>query len=162
MGKKKSKKIDIISVVIFAVLLVALAMTIVGICIDWTTSEIFSIKGSSTLSELLESQKKLVDLGADPNSAFNTNVAFSIMTVIFTGFTAIAFAAKLFVKNKIVKLVTLICAALTIVSAVIAISTVYSYLSDINTGISVGAGPWLLFVFGVLGGAAGAVGALKK
>ncbi|MDE7300862.1 MAG: hypothetical protein K2N47_01700 [Clostridia bacterium] len=161
MGKK-SKKIDIISIVIFAVLIVALAMTIVGICIDWTTSEIFNVKGSSTLSELLESQKKLVDMGADPNTTFNTNAAFSIMTIIFTGLTTIAFAAKLFVKNKMVKFVTLILAALSIVCAVVAISTIYSYLSDLKTGISVGAGPWLLFAFGVLGGAAGVVGALKK
>ncbi len=163
MANKKSK-IDILSIVLFSALVVALALTIVGICIAWTSTTVEIVQTTTTtatLGEMLDAQKKLVEAGFEADATLNTNAAFSIMTVIFTGLTALAFALKLFTKNKIVKFVTLICAALTIVCAIVALSTVYSLIGDSSSTVP-GAGAWLLFIFGIVGGASGIVGALKK
>lgn len=182
MGKKKSKKFDIISIVIFAVLVVALAMTIVGICIAWTKSVSAtdlgggsSSQSTNTLTAWLNSQSEKTANGGEPISGLNVNVAFAIMTVIFTGLTAIAFCANKFSGIKALKFVLLGCGLLALACGVVTIITGYTFTNGLaNGGLSWGgvnfgsvksspaAGLWLLSISGIVGGAAGAVGALKK
>lgn len=165
MTKKKIGKFDLVSIVLLAVLVVALVLTIVGICIGW-------VKSSSTfVGQTGSSSSTLSDWLGVEDSGIATNAAFAILTVIMTGLTAIAYAAGLFFKNRIVRLVTLVVAVLALACGVVTIITAYTFVNQfgsINGGAflsasaSVDAGPWLVFAFGVVGAIAGVVGAIKN
>ncbi len=151
----KKKKLSLVTLNVFAVLIVAVIMTIVGICIAWTATK----NTSSTLSDWLELNKKATVDGFGPNAAF------AIMTVIFAGLTAAAFALEKLTALKATKFATLACAALLIICSVITLITAYTFTGSLLGGYantSPAAGVWLVFTFGFFGGVSAIVGEIVK
>lgn len=173
----KNKKVDLVALIVFGVLVLSIVMAIVGVCIAWTSTTVKAsdILGgaakttTTTLSDLAEANSKLVKNGGDPIDGFNAMAAFAYITVILTGLTTVSFVVSKFVKVKALKWVTVALSLLLVVSAIVAIATAYSFCGNYKADALVAssntvpaAGAWLLTVFGILGGAAGVVGALKK
>lgn len=175
----KSKKIDLVAIIVFSVLVIAIVMAIVGVCIDWTsTTSSAAVVGSSTstskLSELADANKKLVDNGADPLKGFGAMSAFAYITLALAALTTVVYVLSKFLNVSFLKWVVIGLSALLVISAIVAIATTFSFCSNYKMDASIGgvnlansktspaAGPWLLSIFGILGGAAGVFGALKK
>lgn len=170
----KNKKIDLVALIVFGVLLVSIILVVVGVCIDWTTTTGSSVLGESVekfkLSDWAEANGKAKD-GID---GYGVMAAFAYITLVLTILTAVAFVVSKFVNVKVLKWVVLGIAALTVISAIVLIATTYSFCANYkmdvdifginlaNAKTSPAAGPWLAAIFGIVGGAAGAVGALKK
>lgn len=176
MGKSK-KKIDVFSIVIFSVLALSIVMAVVGICIAWTatTVKVADLLGgaskttTSKLSEIAEANSKLVNAGSDPMEGYGVMSAFAYITLALSVVTTLVFVISKFAKVKVLKWVLIAVAALTVVSAIVAIATTYSFCGKYAADFIVGdaktvpaAGAWLLAIFGIVGGAAGVAGALKK
>ena len=169
----KSKKLDIITIVVMAVLAVALIMTIVGVCIDWLslTTEKLIGSGNNTdawkLSELIEMNNKTDKKLYSGIDAVN---ALAIITVILSGLTLISFVASKFLDVKVLKFVVIGLSALLIVFALITLILTFTCtntdaceaIKKAGGKYAPAAGAWLLSIFGIVGGAAGVVGALKK
>ncbi len=143
-------KFNLVTLIVFAALAVSLIMTIVGVCIAWTTASEVSL----TLSDWLELNKRI------PVDGLGANAAFAIMTVIFTALTAIAFVVDKLANIKVMKWVTLGCAALLALCALVTLITAYTFVKD--SGAAPGAGVWLVFIFGLIGGASAIAGELIK
>ena len=177
---KKSKKIDLVALLVFGVLGVSIVMAIVGICIDWTTTTSSTLlTGSNTLTsklaDLAENYAKLQEIkDTSGMEGFTVMQAFAYITLALTVLTAIVFVVSKFVNVKALKWVVIAVSALTVISAIVMIATSYGFCSKYSADLTIGnlniansttspaAGPWLLCVFSVLGGAGGVVGALKK
>jgi len=171
----KKSKMSLFGIIIAAVLLVTFALTVVGLCIDWTATTV-EIAGKSsttttTFPKWLEAQATAKDNGAEGNKKFETNAAFAIITAILGGLTLISYGAKILTKSKIANLLTLALSALLIVSAVVTISTAYAFTGDMGSasigdfakgGTVPAAGAWLVTIFGAVGGVCGLLGALRK
>ena len=171
-----NKKFNVVSIVILAVLAVALIMGIVGLCIDWFGA---TYKGESEmmkLSELIKANadaKKLADAfhkkAELPYPGAEAAQAFGIIAVIAAALTACSYVVSKFVDIKALKYVTIGLAALLIVSAVIALictfvcgsSELCKMAKDNGATVAPAAGAWLLSIFGILGGAAGVFGGIK-
>ena len=167
----KKNKIDLWSLIIFGVLVVSLIMVIVGVCIAWTSTTVTLLSKDSvsttTLAKWAESNSKVED-GID---GFGAMAAFAYITLALAALTAILFVVSKFVNVKIMKWALLAVSALLVVSAIITIALTYSFggkLSNSDLGefasgkTAPAAGAWLASIFGIVGGAAGSVGALKK
>lgn len=151
----KRKKLSLVTVNVFAVLTVAVIMTVVGVCIAWTVTRDTSL----TLSDWLELNEMATVDGLSPNAAF------AIMTVIFTGLTAAAFALEKLTSLKAAKFATLACAALLIICSVITLITAYTFTGNLLGGYAhtvPAAGVWLVFTFGFFGGVSAIVGEIIK
>ena len=120
-----------------------------------------------TLADWSELNGKTQD-GID---GFGVMSAFAYITLALTALTAIVFVVSKFANVKVLKWALVAVSLLLVISAIVAIATTFSFggnLSNSDLGqIASGktapaAGAWLLTVFGILGGAAGVVGALKK
>lgn len=169
----KTKKLDVISIVIMAVLGLALVMTIVGICINWlglTTEKVF---GNGTNTEMWKLSKLIKDNNdADKElySGIDAVNAFAIISVILSALTLISFIASKFLDVKALKFVVIALSALLIVFALITLiltftctnTDVCEIVKKAGGKYAPAAGAWLLTIFGIMGGAAGVVGALKK
>lgn len=171
----KKSKMSVFGIVIAAVLLVTFALTVVGLCIDWTatTVEVAGTSKTTTTSfpQWLETQATAKDKGGEGNAKFASNAAFAIITTILCGLTLLAYGAKIFTKSKIASLVTLALSVLLIVCAIVTISTAYAFAADLGSasigdfakgGTAPAAGAWLVTIFGVVGGVCGVVGAIKR
>lgn len=165
----KKKNFDLVSIIVCGVLFVATVLAIVGICIAWlqvtssSTLTSTSSTSTSTLKELLDSGYDITGLGA--------NTAFAIMTVVFTGLTLVAYVVSKFVDVKILSYVILALGILAVISAVVTLITSFTVANSFGSvdwgdiakvTTTPAAGPWLLSIFGLVGGAAGAFGAVKK
>jgi len=151
----KRKKFSLVTLIVFAVLIVAVVLTIIGVCIAWTATS----KTSMTLSDWLDVNKKATVDGFGPNAAF------AIMTVILTGLTAAAFAIEKFTSLKATKFATLACAALLIICSIITLITAYTFTGNLLGGYAntvPAAGVWLVFIFGFFGGASAIAGEIVK
>ena len=134
MGKSK-KKIDVFSIVIFSVLALSIVMAVVGICIAWTatTVKVADLLGGASktttlkLSEIAEANSKLVDAGSDPMEGYGVMSAFAYITLSLSVVTTLVFVISKFAKVKVLKWVLIAVAALTVVSAIVAIATTYSF-----------------------------------
>lgn len=163
------KKIDVLSIVICAVLLVATVVSIVGVCIAWISST-GSVTGTSypseTISDLLEASDALVSAGGNAISGLNANAAFAIMAVIFCGLTLVGYLLSKLFDIKVMKFIVLALAILAIVCAVVTLITAYTVAGDevyyLGRDAKPAAGVWLVTIFGVIGGCAGAFAAIKK
>lgn len=180
MAKSKTKKkgLDAVGLIVLALIFVCLILTIVGVCINWTASTVESglVGASKTtfakLGELLDAQKQAIDkLGAEPNADLNTMAAFAYLTVIVLGVTTLLYLVTRIFNVKLLRLLVLVAAAAALVCAVIAIITAYTYCNSIGAvdggsivkaSVAPAAGVWLLGVGGVLGGACGIAGAVRK
>jgi len=164
MGKSK-KKIDLVALIIFGVLVVSLVMTIVGICIAWTSTT-GALSGNTTTSKLSDWAKlnaDMVKLTEKGLKGYGVMSAFAYITVALAALTAILFVVSKFANVKALKWTLVVLSVLLIVSAIVTISTTYGFCKDYTIAKQApAAGAWLVTVFGFLGGAAGAVGALKK
>lgn len=171
MGKSKSK-FDVLSLVIIGVMALALIMAIVGVCISWLSVSAKNVMGKTTtefatLAKMVEANDK-VDKAL--YSSLDAIYAFAILTVILSALDLTLYILSKFLKVKALKFVVAALSALLVVFALLSIILTFTcYNTDlckvtINLGGSFApaAGAWLLAVFGVLGGAAGIAGALKK
>lgn len=170
------KKFNVVSIVILAVLGVALIMGIVGICIDWlsATTKIGSVS-STDATKLAELVKDNKDAGGDLYKAIGAVQAFAIIAVIAAALTLVSYLVSKFVDIKALKFVTIGCAAVLILCSLLALiltfvtgtSEVFDYLKKAAEAakgkftVMPAAGCWLLSIFGILGGAAGVYGGLK-
>lgn len=171
----KKSKMSLFGIIIAAVLLVTFALTVVGLCIDWTATTIEVAGKSSTTTttfpKWLEAQATAKDNGGEGNAKFATNAAFAIITAILCGLTLVAYCAKILMKSKIANLLTLALSALLIVCSIVTISTAYAFTGDMGSanfgdfakgGTVPAVGAWLVTIFGCAGGVCGVVGALKR
>lgn len=167
-----SKKLDVVSIVIIAVMVVGFILTIVGICTSWI-SQTASYMGSSNtelvkLSEYFENEATDMD-------GFGAMYAFSIITIIVTALAAVAYAVSKFVDIKVLKYVVIGVSALAIICAILALILTFTHInaaySDmIDYAEAMGGkytvvptvGCWVLALSGIVGGAAGVYGGLKK
>ena len=167
----KSKKLDLITLILFGVLAVCVIMVIVGVCIAWTTANT-AVGGKTvtiTLSEWAEHIADAVKLSDEGLKGFSVMQAFAYITLVLTILTAIAYVVSKFVDIKVLKWVVVGVAALTVISAIVAIATSYSFCGTdgakvvcLSKEVAPAAGAWLTAIFGIVGGAAGVFGALKK
>lgn len=171
MGKSKSK-FDVLSLVIIGVMALAVVMAIVGICISWLSLSAKGINGKTTtefttLAKMVEANN---EVDKKLYSSLDAIYAFAILSVILSALVLIIYILSKFVKVKALKFVVAALSALLVVFALLSIILTFTcYNTDlckvtINLGGSYApaAGAWLLAVFGVLGGASGLAGALKK
>ncbi len=177
---KNNKKFNNVSIIILAVLGVALIMGIVGICIDWlnATTEAMGVKVSNAtkLAEMVKDNKEYKDaMGKDAYLGIDAVQAFGIITIIAAALTAVSYVVSKFVDIKALKFVTIGCAVVLIVSALLALILTFTCTnSDMfkalkeeaeNYGGKItympAAGAWLLSIFGIVGGAAGVYGGIK-
>lgn len=170
----KSKKVDLISLIVFGVLAVSVIMAIVGVCIAWISTSVESIAGNSepttsTLADLAKANSEQYKLTQKNIDGFVGMQAFAYITLVLSALTAIVFVVSKFVDVKVLKFVVLGVSALLIVSAIITIALSFSFCSDYKVDVVIAksktvpaAGVWLLSIFSILGGGAGVIGALKK
>lgn len=170
----KSKKIDIFSLVIFGVMVLAVVMAIVGVCIAYTSATASAAIGgskttTSTLADWAEVNDAAVKLGGEGLKGFGAMSAFAYITLVLSAVTAVVFVVSKFVNVKFMKWVLLASGALLIVSAVVALITAFTFCSSYGADIGIAstkcapaAGAWLLAIFSVISGAAGVVASLKK
>lgn len=167
----KNKKLDLLTLILFGVLAVSVIMVIVGVCINWTAITTTLMGKDSvdaqTLADLAETNSKAKD-GLD---GYGAMAAFAYITLVLVILTAIAYVVSKFVDVKVLKWVVLGLAALTVVSAIVAIATTYGFCGNYtnteggalaSAKTAPAAGAWLAAIFGIVGGAGGIVGALKK
>lgn len=172
----EKKKFNVVSIVILAVLGVALIMGIVGLCIDWWSMSAEGETEAAKLKELIDANKELKDAGLSPwYAGAEAAQAFGIIAVIAAVATAGSYVASKFVNVKALKWVTIGCAVLLIVSALVALICTFCFgTSDALKKMKEEAdrfgsklsympavGCWLLSIFGIVGGAAGVYGAIK-
>ena len=177
---ENNKKFNIVSIIILAVLGVALIMGIVGICIDWlnATTEAAGMKMSNAtkLADMVKENKEYKDFsGESAYLGIEAVQAFGIIAIIAAALTAISYVVSKFVDIKALKFVTIGCAVLLIVSALLALILTFTCTnSDLFKGLKEeaenhggkitympAAGAWLLSIFGIVGGAAGVYGGIK-
>lgn len=179
MAKKKSSKFNLIALVAFGLIVVSAIVTIVGFTVDWTstTSEAV-IVGSNTvkykLSDLAEAYKKLGDHAPDAMKGFSAMKAFAVITLIAVLASAACYIVSSILSLKLFKLITALVGIATVVCAVVLIITTFSFCGNYQADFSLGnisvvssktspaVGPWLMTVFGVIGGLATAGGAMKS
>ena len=170
MAKKKIT-FDLKTLAIFGVMIVALVFAIVGVCSGWIAAETTNIltqeKGLefTTFGEWAEMNSSLVEAGGEGLTGFGAMAAFAIMAIIFTGLTLVASGARLFVKSKLVGLITFVISVLAVACGVAAIITTYTFCGEITTKIlpyMPAYGAWFVGVAGVLGGVAGVYNLIKK
>ncbi len=157
----ENKKFNVVSIVILAVLGVALIMGIVGLCIDWLTVSYNSLSDSAKLKDLVEAKE--IYKGIDAAQAFG------IIAVISAALTAVSYAVSKFVNVKALKFVTIGLAALLIVSALLTLILTFTCttgeefkaMKEHGYKYIPAAGCWLLSIFGIVGGAAGVYGGIK-
>lgn len=173
---ENNKKFNVVSIVILAVLAVALIMGIVGLCIDWWGMSAEGESEAAKLSQLISENKDFKDFsGKAMYAGVEAAQAFGIIAIIAAALTAVSYVVSKFVDVKVLKWVTLGCAVLLIVSALVALICTFcfgtsDYLKAIKDAADAAgskltympaAGCWLLSIFGIVGGAAGVYGAIK-
>lgn len=169
----KNKKLDVLTLILFGVLAVAVIMVIVGVCIDWTstTAKVSSALGggSSTETAKLADWAEANGKAKDGIDGYGAMAAFAYITLVLTILTAIAFVVSKFVDVSILKWVVVGLAALTVISGIVVIITTYTFCGNYKAGGLVGeittapaAGAWLAAIFGMIAGGAGITGALRK
>lgn len=167
---ENNKKFNVVSIVILAVLGVALVMGIVGLCINWLSMSFQGTSDSIKLAEMVSDNKTYKDFaGKDLYLGIEAVQAFGIITIIAAALTAASFVVSKFVNVKALKFVTIGLAVLLIISALLTLlltlnSTTSIYCNELKKAgakFIPAAGCWLASIFGVLGGVAGIVGAVK-
>lgn len=165
-----SKKLDVVSIVIIAVMVVGLILTIVGICTNWLGCTTGGETGFDKLAEMVDDNKTAKDFGMELYNGIDAVNAFAIITIIVTALAAIAYAVSKFVDIKVLKYVVIGVSALAIIFAVLALILTFTCTStdackivkDMGGSFAPAIGCWLLAIGGILGGAAGVYGGLKK
>lgn len=169
----KDKKLDLITLILFGVLAVCVIMVIVGVCIDWTSTTAKASDylggGSSTETAKLADWAEANSEAKEGIDGYGAMAAFAYITLAMTILTAAAYVVSKFVDVSVLKWVVLGLAALTVVSAIVAIATTYGFCDKYQADIGIAtattapaAGAWLAAIFGMLAGGAGITGALKK
>lgn len=166
---ESNKKFNIVSIIVLAVLGVALVMGIVGLCINWMTVSYESFSDSMKLKELIDLNKEAKEVGVDGYKGIEAAQAFGIIAVIAAALTAVSYVVSKFVDIKALKFVTIGLAVVLIVCALLALILTFTSTTgeefkaakDLGYKYMPAAGAWLLSIFGIVGGAAGIVGAIK-
>lgn len=173
---ENNKKFNVVSIVILAVLAVALIMGIVGLCIDWWGMTAEGETEAAKLADLIDENKLAKDFGGEViYKGAEAAQAFAIIAIIAAGLTLVSYLVSKFVDIKVLKWVTVGCAVLLIVSAVVALICTFLFgtsdtlkkmkevadAAGAKLSYMPAAGCWLLSIFGIVGGAAGVYGAIK-
>ena len=152
----ENKKFGVISIIVSVALGVALLMGIVGLCLDWLTVSMMGLSSSGKIGDI-----------ADGEAGYQAVEAFAIIAVLAAAGTLALYVTGKFVDKPALKKVTLALAVLLIVSALLTLILTYvvrpegSDMIPVSVSYSAAVGCWLLSVFGLLGGVAGVVGAVK-
>ena len=166
MAKRKSK-MNTAALGGAAVALIMLVLVIVGICVDWMS--VVNVPGSiiddvfdTDIGDRIGYALTECEWEAD---ALGAMTAFAYITIAASALTFLSATATVFAKKSILKFVTMILAAITVVSAVVVLICTYNYcgdpvLSAFDAAPAIGA--WLMTIGGVLCGLAGALTALKS
>ena len=166
MAKRKSK-MNTAALGGAAVALIMLVLVIVGICVDWMS--VVNVPGSiiddvfdTDIGDRIGYALTECEWEAD---ALGAMTAFAYITIAASALTFLSATATVFAKKSILKFVTMILAAITVVSAVVVLICTYNYcgdtvLSALDAAPAIGA--WLMTIGGVLCGLAGALTALKS
>ena len=174
MAKKKKSGFGLMTIVAFAVVVVGLVLVIVGYTADWMKATVDSIAGStssaSKLSDLAEAYDTLGDTAADIMKGFAAMNAFAIITFVAMIVSACGYVVSAIIRLRILKLVTALAGVVTVVCAVVVLITSITFAGNyggidigiVSTEYTIAVGPILMLIGGVLGGAAAAVGAMKK
>lgn len=172
MGNKKVGKFSMAALVALGVVVVSLIVVIVGYVLAWTKTSMGSLSQTTKLSELAKAYKEGGELSKTMMKGFGAMNAFAIITLIAVILSGVALAAGSVLDVKIVKLVAAVIGIVTVVCAVVLLITTFIFcgnMKDVTGGlgdlaqvkVSPAIGPWLMTIFGVIGGGATAVGALK-
>jgi hypothetical protein len=153
------KKIDLVKAVAFGALVVSLVLIIVGICLDWVVYETSNALTGKITSKYALGSEYITDF-----DGYGAMAAFAYITLALAAVAVVLVVVNYFLKNKIVNFCILGVSALIVVSGIVCLALTYSFSAKIflEIGYVPAAGPWLVFVFAVIGGAAGVVGSLKK
>ena len=169
----KSKKFDVISIVVMAVLALAVIMAVVGICINWlglTSENAWTGNKSTDYSKLADLIKGNNKLGSKIFTGLEAIMAFGIITIIFSAVTGGVYVLSKFLDIKVLKYVIIALSVLVIVSALLSLILTFTctnteagkLIKEMGGKYAPAAGAWLLAIFGIAGGAAGVVGAVKN
>ncbi len=153
MGSKS--KFNVLSIIVLATLGVALLMGIVGLCLDWLTVSV-----DTGIMGTISNSAKIGDL-TEGSEGFQAAEAFAIIAVLSAAGALVSYLVSKFVNVKVLKYVTVALSVLLIVSAIITLILTFTAESMKGAKLIPAVGCWLLSVFGILGGAAGIVGAVK-
>ena len=167
----KNKKLDLITLILFGVLAVCVIMVIVGVCIDWTSTTTTLLGKDSVDKSTLANWSEANGKAKDGIDGYGAMAAFAYITLVLVILSAIAYVVSKFVDISVLKWVVVGLAALTVICAIVSIITTYTFCGNFtnteggqlaSAKTAPAAGAWLAAIFGIVGGAAGAVGALKK
>lgn len=175
MGNKKVGKFSMAGLIALGVVVVSLVVVIVGYFVAWMSTKVTAMGQTgdaitAKLSEIADSYKKGGDVAKETMKGFGAMNAFAILTLIMMIVSAIVYVVASLLDMKVVKLVAAVVGVLTAVCAIVLLITSFSFASNMSVDagalgsskVSPAAGPWLMTIFGVIGGGATAVGALKN
>lgn len=171
MSSKKNGKWNLFSLIVFAVLVVSVVMAIVGICIAWTSTTSSSQLLGTGSTTYVKISNWFEQNNAQAVNGFAVNAAFAIIAVVSVGLAAITYVLSKYINKKVVKFVALAFAVLAVAAGIVTIITAYTFVNGLGSidfgfigkgSCGVAAGPWLVFVFAVVGGIATALGSFKK
>lgn len=175
---EKAKRFDAKSIVILSILILTLIITVIGMCIPWivetlTLSEaetnkiISSDSTSTTLNDYFKN-------GLTESDGFLTMFSLALVTVLLNASLIASYIISKFIDTKkfvplwcifiIMAVALLICSVLSAAFTNSHINAVYLPFNapeDLPENVkltykcTLGAGPWLSAVFGVVGGVAG-------
>ena len=158
--KRKAKSLNVMAAVAALIALIGLALTIVGIVTDWVTASEYG----GTFGEIADFRNVATEkLGL--YEGFDAAYSFAIITIVLSAITFIGSVMTMLIRPKFLKFITVIAAAVTVVSAIVALICTYTLCG--NTWYSLveatpAIGAWLLTIGGVLCGLAGAYATLNS
>ncbi len=155
---KKSKKTNTVALIAAVLVVVGLILVIVGMSIDWVVGgdRMFN------LGDLADSNELYAKIAEESLPGYDAMTAFIYITMVLAIITLIGAAAGLVIKLKLIKLITAIAGALTIVGAVLTVVFAYTFCNADETKLFLlvtecapAVGAWLLTVGGVIAGLGG-------
>lgn len=155
---EKTKKFDVKSIIFLSILAVSLIMAIVGICIPWASETVNkAVFNNVTINDYFE--KDLTE-----TSGFWIMFSLALVTILANAVVLGVYILSKFVKTEkfillwciciLLSCGLVICSGLALYFTRIHIDAVYKFIVK-DYYCYLGAGVWLLSVFGVIGGITG-------
>ena len=153
-------KMTLADIIICAVLLIMAVLTIVGVCVNYTSLSITLLGSTSSTGYALGNEMLT---GAD---GYGVMAAFAYITMALSLVTLLAYIVYKVMSRKILKTILFVAATLLLISAVVAIITAFTFGGGEGSdwasySVTPAVGAWLLAISGILGGITGVAGAIK-